>query len=257
MTPRQQEVYEQVASQLATEIENELEHGDLKQLTVTNILTRLLRLAQITAGFVAYDEVTNDMGDVLSPKGVEMFPDSPKMVTLLEMLKEKGPNDKTLVWSCFVPSIRAISAMLTANGIDHECYYGAMTDEQRKNAEYRFNFDPKCKVLVGNPAAGGVGLNLLGYPPGTNGETGITTRCNHEIYVAQNWSAVQRAQSEDRAHRRGTLEPVRITDLCVPASIDQEIRARVLVKRIIADEIGDIREILKNILEGLKNVSDD
>jgi hypothetical protein len=38
--------------------------------------------------------------------------------------------------------------------------------------------------------------------------------------------------------------------LCVPGTIDEEIRVRVLKKKQTAMEISDIREILKTILKG-------
>jgi hypothetical protein len=38
--------------------------------------------------------------------------------------------------------------------------------------------------------------------------------------------------------------------LCIPRTIDEEIRARVLKKRINAASIADVREILRNVLRG-------
>ena len=67
-----------------------------------------------------------------------------------------------------------------------------------------------------------------------------------------NWSAVQRSQAEDRAHRRGTKRSVRITDLMVLGTIDEEIRARVLTKRQSAMEIQDVRQILSNVLDSYR-----
>ena len=62
---------------------------------------------------------------------------------------------------------------------------------------------------------------------------------------------VHRAQSEDRAHRRGTRTNVRITDLTVPNTIDETIRVRVLEKRAVALQVSDVREILTSILKGI------
>ena len=60
---------------------------------------------------------------------------------------------------------------------------------------------------------------------------------------------VHRAQSEDRGHRKGTRLPVTIIDLCVPDSIDGEIRMRVTQKRKAALEIQDCRIILKKLFD--------
>lgn len=251
MTREQADIYDQIATQLAVEIEADLEQGsDNRQLMIQNILVKLLRLAQITSGFVSWDPVHDpDSGEMVTPRKIEHFTPSPKIETLLEILKDKGPNDKTIVWACFVPDIKAISAALTAAGIDHVTYFGGTSDAGRADAEQRFNHDPNCKVFIGHPAAGGVGLNLLGYPPG-NGDD-YTTNCNHVIYFSQGWSMVHRAQSEDRAHRRGTRTNVRITDLTVPNTIDETIRVRVMEKRAVALQVSDVREILTSILKGI------
>ena len=76
------------------------------------------------------------------------------------------------------------------------------------------------------------------------------TNCTHVVYYSGDWSQVKRTQSEDRVHRRGTREPIRITDLCVPGTIDEEIRARVFQKKKMSLEITDIRDILKAVLTG-------
>ena len=69
-----------------------------------------------------------------------------------------------------------------------------------------------------------------------------------EIFFSQNWSAILRGQAEDRAHRRGTRMPVRITDLTVPGTIDEEIRQRVQGKISMAEALTDLRQILTNVL---------
>lgn len=248
MTAEQAEYYNQLARTLALEIERDLESGGPKQLVVNNILTKLLRLAQITSGFITWDATYDEDGNVVSARQIDRLDPNPKLEALVELLKEKGPNDKTLVWACWVQDIRSIAARLALEGIDAVTFYGGTSEADRQEAERRFNEDPNCRVFIGNPAAGGVGLNLLGYPP--NGDGSHATNCNHVIYFSQNWSPTARSQSEDRAHRRGTRENVRITDLCVPNTIDEDIRERVLQKRTRALEIADIRATLNNVLRG-------
>ena len=162
------------------------------------------------------------------------------------MAELKDPTQKTIIWACWVNDIEKIARSLEANG--HRCvtYYGATNDKQREEAERAFNFDDDCKFFIGNPAAGGTGLNLLGYPPGHP----ELSECNadHVIYFSQDWSSLKPSQSEDRAHRRGTRGPVRVTDLCVPETIDETIRVRVLDKRRAALELTDVRELLREVL---------
>ena len=214
-----------------------------KAMTVNNILTQMLRLAQITSGFITWDAELDADGNPLS-RSVEAFPMNQKLDRLVDLIKENGEG-KIFVWATFVFDIRAIAARLELEGIKAVTFYGGTSEADRAEAERQFNFEPSCKVFIGNPAAGGTGLNLLGYPPG---DDTATTFCDRVIYYSQNWSMVQRAQSEDRCHRRGTKQQVRITDLCCPNTIDEEIRDRVVLKRARALEITDLRDILSRMV---------
>ena len=148
--------------------------------------------------------------------------------------------------TCFVPDIKAISERLTREGIRHVVFYGGTSDKDRAEAERAFNHDPDCRVFIGNPAAGGVGLNLWGYDPDRPEQT--QRNADHVIYYAQNWSMTARSQSEDRCHRRGTRKSVRYTTMLVPESIDVTIDDRVKNKILTADNIQDIRAIMQRVL---------
>ena len=254
MTPQQAKLYKQIQTQLAVEIQNELDRSENKQLVVNNILTKLLRLAQVTSGFISWDPIITEDGVEVTPRTVERLDPNPKLEALVELLKEKGPDDKTAIWSCWVQDIKSIRARLELEGIDAVTYYGSTSDHDREEAVRRFNTDPKCRVFIGNPAAGGTVINLHGYDT-SNPES--TSNCNHVIYFSQNWSMVTRAQSEDRCHRKGTRTNVRYTDLCVPGSIDEEIRMRVLHKRIVSYHIQDLHTILDSILKSSVKADDE
>ena len=249
MTDFQRECYDKLRQELVVKIEQSLLESENKQLVINNSLTELLRLAQITSGFIAWDAVIDELGNVIGERKIEFFTPNAKLDALIEVLKEKGPNDKTIVWAHFIPDIKAIHERLIQEGIKHVLYYGGTKEAEREEAKHAFNFDRDTKVFVGSAGAGGTGLNLLGYPP--NASDGYDTNCNHVIYYSQDWSSPKRRQSEDRAHRRGTREPVRCTDLVVAGTIDEEIRARVVKKRMLAYAVSDIRDILKAVLKGV------
>jgi SNF2 family DNA or RNA helicase len=67
--------------------------------------------------------------------------------------------------------------------------------------------------------------------------------------MSQDWSSIKRDQSEDRAHRRGTRVPVRVTELLVPDTIDTIVSERVQQKRENAKSITDVREILVELMK--------
>lgn len=252
MTADQIKAYKELSNTLMVKIESELmSAGVNREMVVQNILTQLLRLAQITSGFMNLDEVIDEHGNITHAKETIYFSPNSKLEVLVKLLKgdeEEGfpvktATDKTIIWAVWIADILSIQSRLEKEGIKCVTYHGRMGDTARDQAVHDFNWDPDTKVFIGNPAAGGVGLNLIGYPPGH--DTEFETNANHVIYYSSNWSQVQRSQSEDRACRRGTREPVRVTDLVVASSIDEEIRARVIAKRKLAFEISDIREIMK------------
>jgi len=251
MTSKQALVYQKIETELQYKIEQELaasanSDGKNDAMTVNNILTQLLRLAQITSGFITYDEVCDFDGTVIKPKRIERFNEQPKIDATMELLAARKPEEKTLIWACFQSDIHALQDAVEQAGYKYVMFYGETSESQRTEAEYLFNHNDEYTVFIGNAAAGGTGLNLLGYPPQhpEESESNVTM----EIFFSQNWSAVYRAQAEDRAHRRGTRTNVRIVDLQVPATIDQEIRKRVIDKRQSAYEIADLKEVLRGIL---------
>jgi SNF2 family DNA or RNA helicase len=249
MSGPQADAYARVAEKLLLEIEDDLGHETA--MTINNVLTKLLRLAQICSGYVVPDREVDVEADTSRARELRWFDENPKLEALVEMLKEKGPHQKTLVWCCFVPDIKRIMDRLAAEGVKAVAYYGSVKEDAREDAVHAFNADPEVKVLVGNPAAGGVGLNLVGYPYWDGEQSPVETNCDHEVFYSQDWSMSKRAQAEDRPHRKGTRTNVRITDLIVPDTIDEEIRLRVLLKKRTALEISDIREIITEVLRGL------
>ena len=248
MSAEQAEVYQKVCRELAVELEDELNSAENPTLIVNNLLTKMLRLAQITSGFVGISEIRDDDGNVLQDAIINRFDPNPKVESLVEILKSKEPHQKTIIWACWVQDIKTIVARLRLEGIDAVTYYGATNDFDRATAVTRFNCDPQCRVFIGNAAAGGTGINLLGYDYSKN-LNGVKpeTYCDHVIYFSQNWSPTARSQSEDRAHRRGTAGHVQYTDLMVPLTIDHEIREAVVCKRRNALAIQDVRQIVQRI----------
>ena len=259
MLPQQAEIYKQVATKLVAEIDNLIETSTDANLTVNHILTKLIRLAQICSGFVKLDDAIDlDAETVTKGQNVQISSKNPKVDAVVDMIKEDWENDKNskcIVWACFIPDIAAVSKRLILEGMNFVGYHNAIPSAFRvknaQEAEDRMNRDDTCRILLGNPASAGVGQNFLGYDQDHPERSDMYV--NHHIYFSCNWSAVDRIQSEDRSHRRGTRTNLRITDLVVPYTIDDEIRTRVTAKRDMAMGIQDIRDILGNVLSGYKD----
>jgi len=251
MTPTQRDIYNKMAAKMVVEIESLLE-DETKQISVDHILTMLLRLAQVTSGHVKYDaDIDPETGDK-SGGNVEQIPGgNPKVDAVLDIAQDadRDPNGKMIVWCHFVEDIRVISAALAKAGIKHVGYHKYTADGYKvagaREAEQRMNTVDDCRIFLGNAASAGEGLNILGYD--RENPDSSTMYTDREIFVSCNWSMTQRVQAEDRAHRRGTRSSVLITDLMVPGTIDEEIRARVLAKKQKALMVQDVKDILAGL----------
>lgn len=248
MTKRQLDDYDALASQYYLEIEEDLKNAEesgKREMVINNALVKLMKLAQITSGFLIIPEERDENGDVITSATTIAYDPNPKLDALLECIGQLGEKEKMLVWCCYQYDIKVITTKLRSLGIEFVQYHGQTSDADRTIAENRINRDPTCKVFIGNPEAGGAGLNLLGYVPGENDDLG--TNVTWMVYYSQNHKPVGRWQSEDRSHRRGTRVPLRITDLVVPETIDEDIRVRVVDKKKHALDVQDLREILLNL----------
>jgi len=254
MTTKQREFYMKLRDQLMIEIEADMQRDTKmsKQMTATHVLTKLLRLSQITSGYVKWDAQYDDDGNLLNEGQLyEEITPNPKIDALIDFIKNTPKHAKLIVWCNWVSALKIISREFDAAGINHVMFYGGTSDKKRDAAVEAYNNDPNVKVFLGNPAAGGVGLDLWGYPADKDPDADHGCNTEYQIYYSQNWSMIHRSQSEDRSTRKGTRVAVQIIDLIVPGTIDQEIAQRVLKKQMNALELQDVREVMKRILEAM------
>jgi len=132
-----------------------------------------------------------------------------------------GLGRKTLVWSNFVDTLRELADRVLLP-YQPALIYGAIpaggedADFVTRERELRrFRDDPRCLVLLANPAAMSEGVSLH-------------EECHDAIYVERTFNAGHYLQSIDRIHRLG-LAP------------DTETRITFLVTRNTVDEIVDDR----------------
>lgn len=103
---------------------------------------------------------------------------------------------------------------------------GGVKSEERTIIEERFQNDPKCRVLIGNIAAMGEGLNLQ-------------TSCSNVCFVEFGWSPKDHDQAEDRLHRIGQKDSVTVWNLVAEGTIDEEICELIEKKREVTNAIQD------------------
>jgi len=109
-----------------------------------------------------------------------------------------------------------------------------------KRQEYidEFQNNPKCKIMILNIRAGGVGITL--------------TAASNVAFIELDWTPASMDQCEDRCHRIGTVNPVNAWYLLGTGTIDEEIYELIEKKRVIVNAATDGEKVKSmNILNEL------
>jgi SNF2 family DNA or RNA helicase len=166
-------------------------------------LTKLLRLMQITSGFVKNEG------------GVEIpYEKNPKADALEELLEGILPN-KVIVWAVFKQNYDTIRRVVGKLGVQMVECHGEIPNAKKFEAVDRFNQDPDVKVFLGHPQSLGIGINLVS--------------ASYMIYFSRNFSLENDIQSEARNYRAGSEihESVTRYDIVAPGTIDELCLAQV------------------------------
>lgn len=210
ITPEQRKLLKAVAKGTSSD-------PSVPYMKADNVLEKILRARQIVGGWIPkskieYKEVDGEMLEVVTTT-LEPMKDNPKLNGLFELIEDNFEGSKFIIWSTFTHEIEAIRDALAKkygkNSV--ECYYGDIPMEDRSRIEDRYCKDPSMRFFVGNPAAAGLGLTLI------SGENDVM------VYYSGTNAYIDRAQSEDRAHRIGQKNPVTIVDLIAEKTVDEVI----------------------------------
>jgi SNF2 family DNA or RNA helicase len=126
--------------------------------------------------------------------GVE---NSPKILRLLGLLEEVfAAKNKALIFASFTDSIDGLSAAIRSNFpfVFIDTLDGRKTAQQRQEAIDEFSASNLPGVLIANPKAAGVGLNIQA--------------ASYVFHFTPEWNPAQVAQATARVHRRGQDKPV-------------------------------------------------
>lgn len=175
----------------------------LERIEATIVLTKYLRLQQITSGFAP---VLNEAGEMLSYQPLGKPP--PKIEEALNIIDEC--QGKVIIWCRFIPEIKMMAEALKKEKISYVEFHGAISEADRLDARRAFqSASENPRVFLGQVQTGGVGITL--------------SKARTVIYLSNTFNTEDRVQSEDRAHRIGTEGSVTYIDLIAPGTVDQHI----------------------------------
>lgn len=203
---------------MARAIYNQVERDSYAELSqgevvVRNVLTKLLRLSQITGGYIK-DEFSE----------IEEHVSSAKLNALEEIIEECLDADKkVVVFARFISEIDAITKMLKHYGIKYSLIRGDVKD--RASEVEKFQNDKDVKVFVGQLQTTGMGLTL--------------TASDTAVFYSLSYNFADYEQAKARIHRIGQKNNCTYIHLIAKKTIDEKVMEALSKKKNIADLVVD------------------
>ena len=205
LEPKAARLYRELAKQSYAELAN-------GEVSAVNILTRILRLSQVTGGHVGDDD------------GGMHRVSTAKMDALADILDSAIADGKKLVVIArFVPEMDDIRDMLEKRGIGYAEVRGGVKD--RAGEVERFQNDTDCRVFIGQIAAAGLGLTL--------------TASDTMVFYSMDYSMSNFTQAQARIHRIGAKDTCHYIYLVARGTIDERVMTALQGKVDLAKALVD------------------
>jgi SNF2 family DNA or RNA helicase len=191
MSKEQKKAYDSMRKNAITFLEE-------TEATTTSVITQLIRLHQISCGYLPMDDET-----------IVEFENS-RYSELLEVLDEA--QGKVIIWANYRHNIFMLERLLKEKyGKDSlVTYFGDTKDDDRQtNVRLFQDAASPVRFFLGNTQTGGYGITL--------------TAASTVVYYSNNYDLEKRIQSEDRAHRIGQHHAVTYVDLVCRNTVDEKI----------------------------------
>jgi SNF2 family DNA or RNA helicase len=259
VTPSQEqkEIYDSLVRNYIAEFRGEY-------VEIDNPLVMLSKLYQISNGFLYKTEkpeidlkkndamAANDMDDLLQdgstrkrkPKRQTLFfEEQPKIEALRNLITEKIPKNKSIIWFNMSAELELIEKMLIEEGKSYEVIKGGENNIGTKVR--RYNSDPSIQYLVCQAKSVNYGITVLGttldklededseFEPMPN----INPEVHTEIFYSMNFSLEVYLQQQDRIHRIGQKHVCEYYRIFANTSIEHQIRKAAIDKMSIREEI--------------------
>ena len=205
LEPKAMKIYKELQKESYTELGK-------KEVSAVNILTKLLRLSQVTGGHLTDDEGDNNAVSTAKLDALADILDS-------AMAEEK----KIVVMARFVPELNDIEALLKKKGIGFASVRGGV--KNREEEIRRFQEDSDCRVFVGQIAAAGLGITL--------------TAASTMVFYSLDYSMSNFEQAKARIHRVSQTENCLYIYLVAKGTVDAKVLRALRQKVDLAKALVD------------------
>ena len=233
LTDEQRRLYQSMRQDYVAELAS----GDT--VTAAHVLTRYLRLQQITSNFMpgtarlmecpvcqgADTECRKCAGyGVVSDRTQPAVPLSganPRLETLIDAVAKLG-DQQGIIWARFQHDVDLITDAFASQGAQCAAYDGRVSIHDRAAIRDRFK-SGLIQFLIGNSRAGGKGLDM--------------SAASFVCYYSHDPGLRIRQQSEDRAQSLTKTDPVLYLDLVAEDTVDEKIIAALRAGKNLADTL--------------------
>jgi len=207
---QQQKIYDSMKQDFIAFVEGKACVADLA-------ITKALRLQQIVSGFIPVKD-----GEEQS---IIKLKENPRAQALKELLADLAPRHKIIVWAVFKENYKTIRDVCEELKLEHVEIHGGVSQPAKLAAVDTFNNDDSCRVLVGHPGSGGIGINLVSS--------------DVSIFYSRNFSLEYDIQAEARNYRGGSERHTKVTryDLVTPGTIDEQVLKALASKQEIGYKV--------------------
>ncbi|MEG1926894.1 MAG: DEAD/DEAH box helicase, partial [Ruthenibacterium sp.] len=200
---------ERVYKTLVKDSYAELSKGNI---TATNVLTRLLRLSQLTGGFVGNDD------------SIITQVSTAKLNALSDIIDTAVSEDKKLVIIArFVAEIKAIERLLKKKELAYALIMGGVKDRAEQVSQFQNN--PEVKVFIGQIATAGLGITL--------------TSASTMVFYSLDYSMSNFEQTKARIHRVGQKNNCTYLYLTAKGTVDEKVLLALQNKADLAKNLID------------------
>ena len=189
LEPKAMKLYSQIEEESYAELRD-------SEVTVFNVLTRILRLSQITGGHLTDDDKA---GHAVSTAKLDALAD------IIDTMQAE--NRKLVVMARFTAELDDIENLLRKKGIGYAVIRGGVKD--REEQVRRFQQDDDCRVFVGQIQAAGMGLTL--------------TAASTMVFFSLSYNMGDFDQAKARIRRVSQTENVHYIYLCCRNTIDNKV----------------------------------
>ena len=193
------------------------------EVSAVNVLTRLLRLSQITGG-----HLTDDEGD-------DNAVSTAKLDALSDIVDSAvAEGKKLIVMARFIPELNDIQELLEKKGVGYAVVRGGV--KNRDEEIRRFQEDDDCRVFVGQIAAAGLGITL--------------TAASTMVFYSLDYSMSNFEQAKARIHRVSQKENCLYIYLIAKNTADRKVfrslRNKVDLAKLLVDDYRKGRNPFKD-----------